>query len=103
VNSVGDGLTTAGVGFNCGLGGNVLDFNVPELVFGVCGAAMSYRRRMFDEVGFLNREFFLYDEDTNTISVLSLPVGSVFYLPSAVAHHVANEAAKRLRGSACLH
>ena len=46
VNSAGDGLTTARVGFNRGLGENLLDVNAPELVFGACGAAALYRWRV---------------------------------------------------------
>src|SRR4030095_12266494 len=40
VNSAGDGLTTAGVGFNRGLGHEAAGFTMPELVFGACGAAV---------------------------------------------------------------
>lgn len=81
LNSAGDGLTTAGVGFNRGLGGNSLDFDLPEPVFGACGAAVLYRRRMLDEIGFLDRDFFLYDEDTVLISGRNLLAGSVFMFP----------------------
>jgi len=57
LNSAGDGLTTAGVGFNRGLGQNTAQFDTPEPVFGACGAAVLYRRRMLDEIGFLGRGF----------------------------------------------
>jgi GT2 family glycosyltransferase len=96
VNSAGDGLTTAGVGFNRGLGGNALDFNLPELVFGACGAAVLYRRSMLDEIGFLDRDFFLYDEDTDLNFRAQLAGWKCSYVPSAIVHHVANATAKRL-------
>jgi hypothetical protein len=38
---------------------------MPVLVFGACGAAVLYRRRMVEEIGFLDKDFFLYDEDTD--------------------------------------
>ena len=77
VNSAGDGLTTAGVGFNRGLGQNAEQFNAAEPVFGACGAAVLYRRRMLDEIGFLDENFFLYDGTRISISVLNWLVGSV--------------------------
>src|SRR5215831_20057187 len=65
VNSAGDGVTTAGVGFNRGLGADAVNCNESEWVFGACGAAVLYRRCMLDEIGFLDEDFFLYDEDTD--------------------------------------
>jgi GT2 family glycosyltransferase len=96
LNSAGDGLTTAGVGFNRGLGGNPLDFNAPELVFGACGAAVLYRRRMLEEIGFLDEDFFLYDEDTDLNFRAQLAGWKCAYVPTAVAYHVANATTGRL-------
>jgi GT2 family glycosyltransferase len=96
VNSAGDGLTTAGVGFNRGLGGNAADFNVPVPVFGACGAAVLYRRRMLDEIGFLDEDFFLYDEDTDLNFRAQLAGWKCIYVPTAVAYHVANATSRRL-------
>ena len=42
VNSAGDGLATAGVGFNRGLGQKAGQFETIEPVFGACGAAYGY-------------------------------------------------------------
>ena len=96
LNSAGDGLTTAGVGFNRGLGGSAADFNSFELVFGACGAAVLYRRRMLDEIGFLDDDFFLYDEDTDLNFRAQLAGWKCAYVPTAVAHHVGNATARRL-------
>jgi GT2 family glycosyltransferase len=96
VNSVGHGLTTAGVGFNRGLGGNAANFNVSAPVFGACGAAVLYRRRMLDEIGFLDKDFFLYDEDTDLNFRAQLAGWGCFYVPTAVAYHVANATTRRL-------
>jgi GT2 family glycosyltransferase len=95
LNSAGDGLTTAGVGFNRGLGGNPLDFNAPELVFGACGAAVLYRRRMLEEIGFLDEDFFLYDEDTDLNFRAQLAGWKCAYVLTAVAYHVVNATAER--------
>jgi GT2 family glycosyltransferase len=96
LNSAGDGLTTAGVGFNRGLGGNAADFKTPEFVFGACGAAVLYRRRMLDEIGFLDDDFFLYDEDTDLNFRAQLAGWKCAYVPTAIAYHVANATARRL-------
>src|SRR5215813_14097115 len=96
VNSAGDGLTTAGVGFNRGLGKDTAEFTMPELVFGACGAAVLYRRRMLDEIGFLDEDFFLYDEDTDLNFRAQLAGWKCIYVPTAIAHHLANATARRL-------
>jgi GT2 family glycosyltransferase len=94
IDSVGDGLTTAGVGFNLGAAGNHYTF--PEPVFGACGAAVLYRRKMLDEIGFLDRDFFLYDEDTDLNFRAQMAGWTCAYVPGAVVHHVANATAVRL-------
>jgi GT2 family glycosyltransferase len=96
LNSAGDGLTTAGVGFNRGLAHAAAAFDAPEPVFGACGAAVLYRRRMLDEIGFLDEDFFLYDEDTDLNFCTQLAGWKCAYGPTAVAHHVVNATAKRL-------
>jgi GT2 family glycosyltransferase len=96
VNSAGDGLTTAGVGFNRGLSRDAADFNVSQPVFGACGAAVLYRRRMLDEIGFLDDDFFLYDEDTDLNFRAQLAGWKCMYVPTAVAYHVANATSRRL-------
>lgn len=96
LNGAGDGLTTAGVGFNRGLGGNPAGFERPEFVFGACGAAVLYRRRMLDEIGFLDDDFFLYDEDTDLNFRAQLAGWKCAYVPTAIAYHVANATTRRL-------
>jgi GT2 family glycosyltransferase len=96
LNSAGDGLTTAGVGFNRGLGHAAAALDAPEPVFGACGAAVLYRRRMLDEIGFLDENFFLYDEDVDLNFRAQLTGWKCAYVPTAVAYHVANATSKRL-------
>ena len=69
---------------------------LPEAVFGACGAAVLYRRRMLDEIGFLDEDFFLYDEDTDLNFRAQLAGWKCNYVPTAVAYHVANATSKRL-------
>ena len=69
---------------------------MPEPVFGACGAAVLYRRRMLDEIGFLDEDFFLYDEDTDLNFRAQLAGWKCIYVPTAVAYHVANATSRRL-------
>lgn len=96
INSAGDGITSAGVGFNRGLQQDVALYDRPEFIFGACGAAVLYRRKMLDEIGFLDDDFFLYDEDTDLSFRAQLAGWKCVYVPSAVAYHKGNATAGRL-------
>ena len=96
INSAADGLTTGAIGFNRGLAENAGAFRKPEFVFGACGAAVLYRRSMLDEIGFLDEDFFLYDEDTDLNFRAQLAGWKCVYVPSAVAYHKGNATAGRL-------
>lgn len=96
INSAGDGITTAAVGFNRGLGEDAASFDRRELVFGACGAAVLYRRQMLEEIGFLDEDFFLYDEDTDLAFRAQLAGWKCVYVPDAVAYHKGNATAGRL-------
>lgn len=96
INSAGDGLTTAGVGFNRGLWSDRVLYNCREPIFGGCGAAVLYRRKMVEEIGFLDEDFFLYDEDTDLNFRAQLVGWKCVYVPDAVVHHKGNATAGRL-------
>jgi GT2 family glycosyltransferase len=96
INSAGDGLTTGSVGFNRGLGKKSALYTQPEFVFGACGAAVLYRRRMLDEIGFFDEDFFLYDEDIDLNFRAQLAGWKCFYVPTAIVHHVGNATSRRL-------
>jgi GT2 family glycosyltransferase len=96
INGAGDGLTTAAVGFNRGLAEASARFNHGERVFGACGAGVLYRRVMLDEIGFLDEDFFLYDEDTDLSFRAQLTGWKCVYVPDAIMVHKANATAGRL-------
>jgi GT2 family glycosyltransferase len=96
INSAGDGLTTAAVGLNRGLGKDGALFSNPEFVFGACGAGALYRRSMLDEIGFLDEDFFLYDEDTDLSFRAQLAGWKCVYVPAAVLQHKSNATSIRL-------
>ena len=96
INSASDGLTTAAVGFNRGLGTQSALYDDSELVFGACGAAVLYRRKMLDEIGFLDEDFFLYDEDTDLSFRAHLAGWRCVYVPAALIQHKSNATSIRL-------
>jgi hypothetical protein len=96
INSAGDGMTRAAVGFNRGLGKGSSEYNTLGSVFGACGAAVLYRRRMLDEIGFLDDDFFLYDEDTDLSFRAQLAGWKCAYVPTALVHHRSNATSVRL-------
>jgi GT2 family glycosyltransferase len=96
INSAGDGLTTAAVGLNRGLGKDGALFSNPELVFGACGAAVLYRCRMLDEIGFFDDDFFLYDEDTDLNFRAQLAGWKCTYVPTATVYHKSNATSVKL-------
>ncbi len=63
------------------------DFNVPKEVFGGCGVAIAMKRKMFDQMGMFDEDYFLYCEDVD-IAWRSRAYGyKAFYLPSAFLYH----------------
>ena len=56
-------------------------------VFGACGGAAAYRRRVLDEIGLLDESFFMYCEDVDLAWRQQLAGWRTIYTPHAVAYH----------------
>ena len=82
-----DGFSRVMKGLKRGEGKGKENYNEPEPVFGACAGAALYRRRMLDEIGFFDEDFFLIQEDTDLNFRAQLAGWKVFYVPTAVAHH----------------
>ena len=96
ISSAGGAVTTACIGFDRGAGGHGSLYNTRELVFGACGAALLYRRKMLDEIGFLDDDFFLYNEDTDLSFRAQLAGWKCVYVPTAVVYHKSHATSGRL-------
>jgi GT2 family glycosyltransferase len=96
IDSAGDGMTSAGVGFNRGHGANLNTHSSLEPVFAACAAGALYRRQMIDEIGFLDQDFFLYDEDVDLSFRVQLAGWKCVYVPDAIVHHRGNATSVRL-------
>jgi GT2 family glycosyltransferase len=65
-------------------------YDVPEEIFGACGGAVVYRRRVFEEVGGFDEAFFTFYEDIDWDFRAQLAGYRCRYVPSAVAYHMAS-------------
>jgi GT2 family glycosyltransferase len=87
IDSAGDGFSTFLRGFKRGEGREVSSYNIKEYIFGACAGAALYRRKMIEEIGFLDEDFFLIQEDTDFNFRAQLTGWKVMYVPTAVVYH----------------
>ena len=87
IDSAGDGFSTALKGFKRGEGRSKDLYDETEYVFGACAGAALYRKRMIDNIGFFDEEFFLVHEDTDLNFRANLTGWKVIYVPTAIVYH----------------
>jgi GT2 family glycosyltransferase len=88
IDSAGDGFSTLLLkGFKRGEGEDPQIYERREHVFGACAGAALYRRKMLEDVGFFDQDFFLIQEDTDLNFRAQLAGWKVLYVPSAIAYH----------------
>ncbi|MDD5559189.1 glycosyltransferase family 2 protein [Candidatus Methylomirabilis sp.] len=71
---------------------DVGQYDRPEEVFSICGAAVLYRRSMLDDIQidgeYFDEDFFAYKEDVDTCWRAQLLGWSSRYHPAAIAYHL---------------
>ncbi len=72
-------------------------FEEKRYVFGVNAGASLYRRKMFEEVGLFDEDFFASFEDVDLSFRAQLAGYKALYAPKAVAYHMVGETIKRNR------
>lgn len=87
IDSAGDGFSKALRGFKRGEGEKTLLYSKKESVFGACAGAALYRRKMIEEIGFLDEDFFLIHEDTDLNFRAHLYGWKVLYAPTSIVYH----------------
>jgi len=87
IDSAADGFSTCLKGFKRGEGEASSMFNHGEYVFGACAGAALYRRKMIEEIGFFDEDFFLIHEDTDLNFRAQLYGWKVWYVPTAIVYH----------------
>jgi GT2 family glycosyltransferase len=74
-------------GYKQGEGEDVSFHDKPEYIFGACAGAALYRRKMIDEIGFMDEDFFLIYEDIDLNYRAQLSGWKVYYVPTAIVNH----------------
>jgi len=87
IDSAGDAFSTSLKGFKRGEGEGIFLYNKMENIFGACAGAALYRRKMIEEIGFFDEEFFLIHEDTDLNFRAQLHGWKVLYVPTALVYH----------------
>jgi len=90
LDSAGDGMTIVGIGYKRGHLAPSNCYPSAEYVFGASGCAMLLRRSMFEDVGFLDGDFFLIHEDSDLCFRAQLRGWKCLYAPGAIVYHRLN-------------
>ena len=90
IDRAGDVYTTAGTALLCGRGQSADCYINQKPVFGACAGAALYRRRMLDDIGLFDEEFFLLYEDVDLSFRAQLRGYRCLYVPDAVVYHKAS-------------
>ena len=87
IDSAGNVFSTALKGFGAGEEQKSFLYNERRYVFGACGGAALYRRKMIEEIGFFDEDFFLIHEDIDLNFRAQLHGWKVLYVPEAIVYH----------------
>jgi GT2 family glycosyltransferase len=87
LDRAGDVYTTAGTALLRGRGESSEIFSEMEWVFGACAGAALYRRRMLDDIGLFDEDFFLLYEDVDLSFRAQLRGYKCLYVPDAIVYH----------------
>ena len=88
MDDAGDEYTILGWAYKRGDGKPVDQFNKAQKVFSACAGAALYRKKVFDEIGLFDEDFFAYMEDVD-VSYRARVYGYYnVYCPEAKVYHI---------------
>jgi len=97
IDSAGDGLYINGVAYRRGhYQKDSNEFNQEQEVFGPCGAAALYKKKLFDKIGLFDEDFFAFYEDVDLNFRAQLLGFKCMYIPSAVVYHIGHGTALKV-------
>ena len=96
LDSAGDRYLTSWAADKRGVHEPPASFDRADGIFGACGGAALYRRRLVDEIGFFEEDFFLIYEDVDLSFRARLMGWEVVYVPGAVVHHAVGASVDRV-------
>lgn len=94
--SAGDMMNDVGQSFPRGLDENKDSFNKGEEVFLVTGGASIFRRKVFEEIGFFDEDYFVYGEDSDWCFRAQLAGYKFYYEPKALVFHQCRATTKNM-------
>jgi GT2 family glycosyltransferase len=103
IDSAGDGMLTSGGAFKRHHGASVEVARESGEVFGVCGAACLMPRRVYDELGGFDEDFFVSHEDVDLSYRARLLGYRCRYVADAVVRHHGSVTIGRVSGFAIFH
>lgn len=69
-------------------------YDIQEEIFGACAGAALYRRKMLDEIGFFDKEYFAYFEDVDLSFRMHLFGWKCVFVPNAIVYHMHSATSK---------
>lgn len=89
INSTGICISLSGAAWDRGMfEPDVGQYDSSEEVFGACAGAALYRKKMLDEIGLFEEDFYLFMEDVDLAFRGRLAGWKCLYVPDARVHHV---------------
>ena len=89
LDGTGDAMLMAGAAYRLGhFDQDNSQYDVPMAVFSGCGAAVLYRREVFELCGLLDEDFLAYLDDLDLALRAQLLGYTGIYLPDAVVYHI---------------
>lgn len=88
IDRAGDLYTDAAVALLRGRGKPSQTFNNQEWIFGACAGAALYRKRMLQDIGLFDEDFFLLYEDVDLSFRAQLRGYKCLYVPEAIVYHM---------------
>lgn len=98
INSIGITVSVTGYAYDTAIGEPFSEkFSRKMEIFCPSAAAALYRRKMIEEIGFFDEDFFAYYEDVDLAWRARLAGWKAVYVPTAVVYHRVSQTGKQLR------
>lgn len=88
INSTGTCISRSGAAWDRGMSEpDRGQYEKAEEVFGACAGAALYRKKLLDEIGLFDEDFFMYMEDVDLAFRARLAGWRCVFVPKAIAYH----------------
>ena len=88
IDDAGDEYNILGWAYKRGDGATINKYNKSERVFSSCAGAAIYRRKVFEEIGYFDEDFFAYMEDVDISYRANIHGYKNVYCSDALVYHI---------------